>query len=76
MCELPITNPYFAATTQYQDNLHDTAFPKVKHTDPGARLCFYNKRSSLSIFFKWIGKKDDLVTGFSRSRFNFPYGCE
>lgn len=70
--------------TLSQDNLHDTALPKVKHTEPGVRLCFYHKlrnsqkKSFLSVFLSlwWIREKDDPVTGFSRSRFNFLYGFE
>lgn len=55
--------PYFASMTQSQDNLHDTAFPKVKHTQSAARLCFYHKlrnsKSFLSVFLSlwWIRKK-------------------
>ena len=68
---------------QSQDNLHDTAFPKVKHAEPYTRLSFYHKlrnskKSFLSIFLSlwWIREKDDPVTGFNRSRFNFLYGFE
>lgn len=42
-CEESTIYPYFASMTQSQDNLHDFAFPKVKHTEPGVRLCFYHK---------------------------------